>query len=394
MRELIPEPYLAYVAAAIEGITLSGRELFTEAVAEGTLLVLDHSAYPVVYAFPERWEPPRATSDRVAWLCCFFWGVTLNGHEVEVEEDGEWLYLKETFSNKQIYPWIVRFRDGWQVPPPPDGVSGGQLPLPAGCEREQLVGQLSALYGMTREYLADLSREQLIPLIDLAPDIPGVCIQQRWIERRPRGCWQKFRWSLFGTPMGWRFEVQVMADPPWQYAVQDSLEEARRAAWEANRQFGPRLDRCIVTRENVEEVTDRIHRFLAGWYFTTVEKSPLYPLARAWRHRRLRQWEEERSPVYCEVYQESRRERRYGLDTGSILVFDVSVPYEFPMIPGEDATFFPGTSVTFEATRLTLRVSHRRNDGSACYRTTVFVREAANTLAVGESDEWGTYHGE
>lgn len=124
--------------------------------------------------------------------------------------------------------------------------------------------------------MAAPSREQLAPLINLASDIPGVAVHQRWMSLEPRRWWQK---PLWGIHRAWRFEVEVLAMPVWTYRVCATLEEARLAAFEANREHGTQLDTRMVTRENVEEVTGRMHRFLKGWYFTVIEKSPLCGLS-------------------------------------------------------------------------------------------------------------------
>jgi hypothetical protein len=135
-----------------------------------------------------------------------------------------------------------------------------------------------------------------------------------------------------------------------------------------------------------------MRQFLKGCYFTVIEKSPLYPLPRAWRHRRLHQWATERSPVLFEMY---RGIRDPAAVTASILVFDVTVLYDFPVVLLGDASLsFPMTEVTFLEERLTLCVRRGLSDGRLAQQTTVFVREEIHQLVPGDSDEWGVHGGE
>jgi hypothetical protein len=392
MSALVPQQHLPYIENAIERFTLSGKALYLDKVAGGSVLVMDGSLGSEFFALPEMWQPPAETSSRVVWLCCFFWGVTRNGNALVVDEDEDWLYLHEVCEKKQSYPWIVRFAEGWQPPYPPAGVQGSHLPLPAECGRDELIGLLCACYGCSHEELEDLSREQLAPLINLASDIPGMGLHQRWMFLEPRHLWQRLVWGILGAPRSWRFEVQVLARPSWTYRVCDSLQEARITAWEAKREFGRLLDTSVVTSANVGAVIDRMRQFLKGCYFTIIETSPLYPLPRAWRHRRLRQWTMERHQVLYETY---RGIRAPAAVTGSILVFDVTVQYDFPVALKEDTPpSFPMTLVTFLGERLTLSVRRRLSDGHVAQWTTVFVREEVHRLVPGDEDAWGIYSGE
>lgn len=243
---------------------------------------------------------------------------------------------------------------------------------------------------MTPEYLADLSREQLVPLIDLAPDIPGIRVHQRWMYREPKSRWQKLIWFMFGTPKRWRFEVVVLARPTWQYAVRDTLEEARKAAREANRKFSM-LTTTVVTRSNVDRITKSIHSFLEHCYFTFVTNDWSPPSFDTWNHWRLRKPMGTGSPVYYELYEYWER---YQMSPGYIYIYDVSAQYTLPVILQLDSTSFPRTLVTFEPCRLTLHIRQANDEQGTRDTTVIFVREGPIELQIGATDEHGTYRGE
>jgi hypothetical protein len=190
MQAIIPPDYLPFIRATIAGITLSGDVLYLQQGAEGMHLAKDDLFSSMTFAFPDGWKPPLHTPLRVKWLRAFFNGVTLDGHELRVEEDEGFLLLKEVLNERgEAYPWIVEFVEGWAPPPSPEWDGSRQRCLPSAFERAWLVEQLGRLYGMTPASLVDLSHEQLVPLIDLAPDIAGISIRQRWMEREPKHWW-------------------------------------------------------------------------------------------------------------------------------------------------------------------------------------------------------------
>ncbi len=389
MYRVLPWSHVSYIRAAIAGITLSGKELYLEEVAEGFVLVKDDGFVHASFDFPDGWKPPLPTSSHVEWLRAFFSGCMLNGHKLEVKEDEGVLFLDEVLGKARdvcprVYPWIVRFTEGWA---PPHPKSDSQQHLPSTWKKSELIEQVSRLYGMKAENLVPLTCKQLVPLVDLAPDIPGIGIYQRWMYCEPATWWQRLAWPIFGSPMAWRFEVRIAANPPWQYAVLDTLEEARWVARAARRKFRW-LSPTVVTRNNVTRITRFVHTFLEHCYFTVIRADPR-PLA--WHHHRLKKPEKAGAPVYCESYEQWVR---YWMNPGYLSVCDVNQRYQFPVILQLDSTSFPRTLVTFEPSQLTLRVRQANDTSGARDWTVVFVREGPIELPIGATDEHGAYRGE
>jgi hypothetical protein len=398
MQRIIPPAYLPYITAAIAGITLSGDLLYLQQVAEGTQLAKDDSFSNMVFTFPDGWKPPLHTPSCLEWLRAFFDGMTVADHKLQIEGIDDWIVLSEILNEKgDKYHWFVEIAEGWAPPPNPVWNRDLRRRLPSECDRAWLVEQLGKLYGMSPEYLADLPREQLVPLIDLAPDISGITIHQRWMRREPKYWWQRALWSIFGVPMAWRFEVDVMTTHTWQYAVRDTLEEARSCALEVSEQFarlaagGTRY--TVVTRYNVQEIASCIQRFLARCYWTRITNDwsiSSYNVRNHWRLQRPL-IDSTTPPVY---YEWSPNLRLWDAP-GYIAIFNVGSQYTFPVILQHDSTsLFPRTLVTFEPSQLTLRIRQANDPKGTQDRTVVYVREGLITLSVGEQDEYGVYQGE
>ena len=152
MQTIIPQPYLPSIRAAIAGITLSGDVLYPLRVAGSMQLAKDDRFFNLTCAFPDGWKPPLHASSRLEWLRAFFGGVTVSGHELQVEKDEGFLLLKEVLNEAgETYPWFVEFAEGWTMPPSPLWNGDLQCRLPSECERGWLVEQLGRLYGMTKE---------------------------------------------------------------------------------------------------------------------------------------------------------------------------------------------------------------------------------------------------
>lgn len=399
MHETIPWNYVAYVRAAIAGITLSEARLYLEETPDGFALVKENGFVPVCFAFPDDWKPPLHTSSRAAWLRAFFRGCALDGHWLAVTEDADGLFLDEVLEpSGGVYPWVVRFAEGWI---PPHGLESecSQPRLPSECEKGELIEQLVQLYAMDPADLVVLTHEQLVPRVDLAPDMPEIGVYQRRMTRAPAHWWQRLAWPLFGTPLGWRFEIRVKASPPWQYAVVDTLEEARWVARKAHWKFS-QPSPMLVGRSSVAQIATEMHRFLEHCYFTVTTipfictPSLPYEHAGSNRHCRLVKPWQGGLPVSYTLYETSD----WGWDwAGSLSLCLGSLQFTFPvigMIGSLDRTTFPHTAVTFEPSRLIVHMRQAHDVASAHDQTVVFMRESAIDLPVGKRDEHGIYRGE
>jgi len=394
-KKTIPWLYVAYVRSAIAGITLSGHRLYLEETYDGFVLVKEEGFVPSSFVFPDAWQPPLHAHSREEWVRAFFHGCWLNGHWLRVTEDDDGLFLDEVQGDPGVvYPWVVRFADGWA---PPRGLESEviQPRLPACCKKEELVERLIGLYAMDLVDLAALSHEQLAQRIDLAPDMAEFGVYQRRRTRQPANGWQKLAWRFVGAPMDWRFEVRVKSSPPWQYAVLDTFEEARWVARKAQLRFSWPSP-TLVTHYSVSQIAVEMHRFLEHCYFTVLsipfKCTSSLPYAHAGsRHCRLVKPWQGGPPLSYTLHEPSD----WGWDwAGSLSLCLGHLQLTFPVTANFDASSLPRTEVTLEPSRLIVHLHQPRHMAGAHDQTLVFIRESPVELPIGGRDEHGIYKGE